>query len=568
MKEWKKRAAGVLVGVMAISMVTPVVGTNAAAKPKLSTKKVTVKVGAKKKLSVKKAKGFKVTWKATKKKIVTLKKKGKYAVNIIGKKKGNTSVVATLKKGKTKKKLTCKVVVKAKSVAKGTDSKPAATADTAAAATNAPVSQSAAPAVSATPEATVAPTSTPVVYDKPTDYVGIKDAYKDFVGTLGTCINTWQLTDSEAMDHVKRHYNSVTMENEMKPEAILPKSASDTVSIEEAKALGYDIPTSYVDSVVPKLRFDNVDAAMENAHKNGLRMRAHTLVWHSQTPSWFFQEFGGTKKVSEETMTGRLEFYIRNVMKHVMEQEKKLGVQPGDIVYTWDVVNEYLHRSGNPSWHTVYKYDDEDENKLRPKYVKLAFEFAHQMRKEYGVQDKVALIFNDYDTYFEVPNEIAVINFINENEPEKICDGIGMQSHVDIKRPTIDGEEGYITALKAFMNEGYEVQITELDMTINFDTDDTDGRRPRYDYRDEGETLDEQAVFCGNLMREILKAHVNRDKTKCPKGLTGITLWGLYDSISWRGKSEPLLFKSLTEPKESYMKFVAAPSEVAAELAK
>ena len=48
-----------------------------------------------------------------------------------------------------------------------------------------------------------------------------------------------------------------------------------------------------------------------------------------------------------------------------------------------------------------------------------------------------------------------------------------MQSHVDIKRPTI---EEYGAALEKFMAAGYEVQITELDFTINFDTDGTDKR--------------------------------------------------------------------------------------------
>lgn len=45
---------------------------------------------------------------------------------------------------------------------------------------------------------------------------------------------------------------------------------------------------------------------------------------------------------------------------------------------------------------------------------------------------------NDYDTYFNVNNELALISYINQGEEAKICGGIGMQSHLDIKRPTLE----------------------------------------------------------------------------------------------------------------------------------
>ena len=94
-----------------------------------------------------------------------------------------------------------------------------------------------------------------------------------------------------------------------------------------------------------------------------------------------------------------------------------------------------------------------------------------------------------------------------------------MQSHVDIKRPTIDD---YSKALDAFMATGLEVQITELDFTINFDTD---GSSPSYNYKNEGETIDEQAEFVGDFMTMVTKKQINRNKNVSPKGITGVTLW-------------------------------------------
>ena len=95
-----------------------------------------------------------------------------------------------------------------------------------------------------------------------------------------------------------------------------------------------------------------------------------------------------------------------------------------------------------------------------------------------------------------------------------------MQSHVDIKRPTL---EEYGNALKAFINAGLEVQITELDITINFDTDDTDGRTPTYAYKNEKETDADQAAFTKDFIKQIVDIQKNRDKTISPKGITGIT---------------------------------------------
>ena len=176
---------------------------------------------------------------------------------------------------------------------------------------------------------------------------------------------------------------------------------------------------------------------------------------------------------------------------------------------------------------------------LKPTYVKAAFEYACDELKKQNVQNKVTLFYNDYDTYFSVDDELALISYINEGEEAKICGGIGMQSHVDIKRPTL---EEYGNALKAFINAGLEVQITELDITINFDTDDTDGRTPTYAYKNEKETDADQAAFTKDFIKQIVDIQKNRDKTISPKGITGITVWGISDQTSWRGSCKPLFF--------------------------
>lgn len=84
-----------------------------AKKPALSKKKLSMKIGKTAKLSVKRAKGWKISWKSKNKKIATVKKAGKYAAKITAKKKGTVKITATAKKGKTRRTLTCKVTVTA-----------------------------------------------------------------------------------------------------------------------------------------------------------------------------------------------------------------------------------------------------------------------------------------------------------------------------------------------------------------------------------------------------------------------------------------------------------------------
>lgn len=547
----KKVIAKLLVGVMCVSALFPTgIQTEAAKKPKLAKKTIHLQVGKKTTLKVKTAKGAKVTWKSSKKSIVALSKKTKKSACLTAKKKGTAKITCKVKQKKKNYTLVCKVkVTKATSKITKASATPVTTPNTT------PVTTP-----NTTLSATVAPTATPVVTLPPLESDSILENYKDVFGYLGTCVNygsnaaTSQLQNEKTLAFVKKHFNSITMENEMKPDAVLGSKVT-AITKEKAAKLGYLIPDSYTETTVPKLNFDRIDKILQTAYDNNLVIRAHTLLWHSQTPAWFFgiDYDAGEDAVDEDTMDARIDFYVSTVMDHVMQKEKEIAGETGKIVYAWDVVNEYLHRgrAWSLNWTSVY-----GDMKGTPSYVKRAFERAYEMLEKYDATDKVTLFYNDYDTYFEVEDLLALVNFINEGEKAKICSGIGMQSHVDIKRPTI---EEYGAALEKFMAAGYEVQITELDFTINFDTDGTDKKDPSYDYENEGETIEEQAAFVKDFMEMVIAKQKNRDKTVSPKGITGLTIWGLYDSISWRGKSQPLLFgTSIDDPKPAFQAFLEA----------
>ncbi len=362
---------------------------------------------------------------------------------------------------------------------------------------------------------TAAPTPTPFI-PASTNGATLLNTYGTAFGSIGTCINLSQLQTASTLAQVKAQYNSVTLENEMKPDALLGSSPT-LLPVDYAKSLGYIIPDNYTEKNVPQINFTSVDRALELCAKNGLRMRAHTLVWHSQTPNWFFRtsysSSGGF--VRETVMDARMEFYIRNVMAHIY------GGEYGNVVYSWDIVNEYLH-ADDTNWLAIYGKEG-----LRPGFVKKAYEIADEVLRAYGVRDKVSLLFNDYNTYMEADELLSIVAYINSDR--KICDGIGMQAHLDTGYPS---PSLFRNTLQAFLDAGLEVQITELDVTNT--------------------SVSEQAAYLYELMRNVLELKKNGGK------ITGITYWGIADDVSWRGFQSPLLFSTLTSPKKSYYQVLQA----------
>ncbi|WP_051437651.1 endo-1,4-beta-xylanase [Eubacterium xylanophilum] len=369
----------------------------------------------------------------------------------------------------------------------------------------------------------------------------LAETYKDLFPHFGTCVSFGgrrQLREPNSLNFVKSQFNSITLENELKPSSVL---ANQRISVEEAKNQGYIIPDGYEEKNVPVINFGTIDEALQVLKDNNLQMRGHTMMWHQQTPSWFFGEnYGNQKPTTPDLMNKRLEFYIVNVMTHIMEKEKALGCQPGDLVYTWDVSNEYLHSDDDPdqiSWKDVY-----GNLRDKPVYIKTGFEIAYNVLKKYGVENKITLCINDYNTYDEVNEYIALANYINDGEEAKICGGLGMQSHVDVDRPTV---KKFLDAVEAFVATGLEVQITELDVTIN------------YAKKSGGFKDADQAAYVAEMMKGLINIQNTRDKNTT-KGITGITCWGLYDSVSWRSANNPLFFKYYSVPKQSFFEMINA----------
>lgn len=382
------------------------------------------------------------------------------------------------------------------------------------------------------------------------DGSSLKLAYGDIFGKVGNALEYHQMNNQNCANFISSQYNSVTMGNEMKPDYILKNWAP---TFEDSNPSGY-VDTSkftypYRDKKYPKINMDSIDSYIETAYKNGMKMRYHVFIWHKQTPQWFFKENfdKNADYVTPEVMNGRLEYLVRNVMTHIYSYQNADGVYVGrEVIDNWDMANEYLHNydGGERSyWDEVYYPDYEfDENKhsgiLTPVYIKQAFAIGHSILEDFGLTDEVSLMYNDFNTYMcgdEIVKLIQYFNTKDEINPkgEIICDGVGMQTHLDMGYPTIEsiGRD----AIDKFKAAGFEIQMTEMDLTDKAQTEISQANQIKKWY---------------NLMMLLM--------TKKDSGakITGIVWWGPSDNHSWRREGVPLLFSEYWKAKEHYFQVI------------
>ena len=334
----------------------------------------------------------------------------------------------------------------------------------------------------------------------------LKTAYKDRF-KMGVAISRKNLETDANMKLLLSQFSSFTVENDMKPMYFLALSNREE-------------PEKY--DLAPKLEFQFAIPFLEFAQKNHLPMRGHTLVWHNQTPNWFFHENYDefAPLASREKMLARLENYIKGVLGFVQEN------YPG-AVYCWDVVNEAIDEGDfrKSLWTQTIGTD----------FVEMAFTFA----RRYAAAD-VKLFYNDYNCYEEWKRDLIIEKILKPLKEKGLIDGMGMQSHWVMDFPGIDL---YKEALYKYGALGLEVQLTELDIH-NADPSE--------------ESMQALADRYGELFRLLIEA-----KDSGNANVTCVTVWNLRDSDSWltnfrRETSYPLFFDKDSQPKKAFYSVLAA----------
>jgi endo-1,4-beta-xylanase len=343
------------------------------------------------------------------------------------------------------------------------------------------------------------------------DVPSISKRYKDSFA-VGAAVEPYQLDQIDA-EVLKRHYSSIVAENVMKPINIQPEEG--------------------------KFNFTETDKLVKFANENGMELRFHTLVWHSQVPDWFFMDEEGNPMVDEtdskqrdknkKLLLKRLETHIKTIVKRYKND-----------INSWDVVNEAIDEYApnerglrESPWYQITGDD----------YIKVAFETANR----YAAQD-AKLYINDYNTEVS-PKRDHLYDLVKDLLKQGVpIDGVGHQAHIQIGWPSIQETE---ESINMFAELGLDNQITELDVSLY-------GWPPRpafetYDKIPEDRFLSQAARY--DALFQLYE--------KLGDKISSVTFWGVADNHTWLndraeqynngvGVDAPFVFDNEYNTKPSY----------------
>lgn len=309
---------------------------------------------------------------------------------------------------------------------------------------------------------------------------------------MGVAVNQDIVTgkNAAAQSIIAKQFNTVTLENAMKAEVIYPQQG--------------------------KVDFSGADAFIDFAKQNNMFTVAHTLVWHNQTPDWFFTN----SKNEPNTPAEQLE----QMRKHI----ELVAGRYKNKVDAWDVVNEVIADDGSyrPTvW--VNRVGDGDT------MVKAAFKYAQQY------SPSTELYYNDFNAWRPEKRD-GIIRMIKMLQKEGIrIDGIGIQAHWGLNFPEMQYIEQAIDAYAAL---GIKVMITELDIDVLPLTKEgqitgTDMMKPQFQLEEFETYLDPYKNGLPSDVEAQLNArykalfelfYAKRDK------IDRVTFWGLHDGMSWK----------------------------------
>jgi GH35 family endo-1,4-beta-xylanase len=323
---------------------------------------------------------------------------------------------------------------------------------------------------------------------------GLKDVYKGFF-TVGVAVNQRNVSDEEQMALIRKEFNSVTAENDMKPGELHPKEGV--------------------------WRWEKADRIANFCRQNGIKMRGHCLCWHAQFADWMFIDKDG-KPATKELFYQRLREHIHTVVTRYK-----------DVVYCWDVVNEAIaDNAGNgesPYRQTRHYELCGDE------FIAKAFEYAHEADPE------ATLFYNDYSTV-EPGKRERIYRMVKKMKTAGVpIGGIGMQGHYNVHFPTAELLDQAISRFSELVSN---IHITELDVRLNSES----GGQLNFSRGDDKPQSEQQQLLqsrqYGSIF-QVLRKH--RDV------IGNVTFWNLSDRDSWLGvDNHPLPFDEQYRRKPCY----------------
>lgn len=331
---------------------------------------------------------------------------------------------------------------------------------------------------------------------------------------LGVAIDSRE-TSGASSELLLKHFDQITPENYMKPEA------------------WYDGDGNWAPNSA------EIDSLMDFASENDIRLYGHVLVWHSQTPAWFFQHADGTPLTTSEAdkqiLRDRMKQHIDNVAAYLADGWGDFGSATNPLV-AFDVVNEviddgsaYADGMRRSEWYRI----------LGEEFVDDAFAYANEAFNDTyaaaGVDHPVQLFINDYNTE-QTGKRARYLDLIERLLDRGVpVDGIGNQFHVSLSVPVSSMED----ALSDEEALGLKLAVTEFDVTTGTPESTAKFIDQGYYYRD---------AF------NVFRAHAD--------DMFSVTVWGLIDSRSWRDSNGgPLVFDDGLQAKQAYYGIVEGNSD-------
>src|SRR5690348_10337924 len=223
---------------------------------------------------------------------------------------------------------------------------------------------------------------------------------------FGTAIAGGRLNDSAYTNLAAREFNMVTAENEMKPDATEPNQN--------------------------QFNFSAGDAIYNWATSHGMKVRGHTLAWHSQQPGWM-QSLSGT------ALRNAMINHINGVMAHYK----------GKLAY-WDVVNEAFNEDGSRRQSNLQGTGND--------WIEVAFKTAR------AADPSTKLCYNDYNIEnWSYAKTQGVYNMVKDFKSRGVpIDCVGLQTHFTGGSSL---PSNFQTTLSSFAALGVDVALTEVDVT-------------------------------------------------------------------------------------------------------
>ncbi|BEL04586.1 endo-1,4-beta-xylanase [Actinoplanes sichuanensis] len=208
---------------------------------------------------------------------------------------------------------------------------------------------------------------------------------------------------------------------------------------------------------------------------------------------WHAQQPGWAQSLSGSALRSAAINHVTQVATHYKGK-----------IHSWDVVNEAFADGGSGGRR------DSNLQRTGNDWIEAAFRAAR------AADPAAKLCYNDYNTDGVNAKSTGIYNMVRDFKSRGVpIDCVGFQSHLGTG---IAGD--YQANLQRFADLGVDVQITELDVAQGGN----------------------QANIYAAVTRACLAV------SRC----TGITVWGIRDSDSWRTGENPLLFDNSGNKKAAY----------------